>query len=124
MNSVKPMTIFWLVKTMPEWLAIKPKGKDGRFDFVEQTIKPILGKYPGARLSFYDAEAFTAVCSDVMQWTVTDINQYSAMVEDLRETAFWDRYFQVLHIIPTVKDGYAEHYNEVSVGDQPSKAKS
>ena len=40
----------------------------------------------------------------------------NAMVEDLGETAFWDRYFNVLQIIPTVADGYAKHYQKAAIG--------
>jgi hypothetical protein len=113
--STKPMTIFWLVKATPAWLALPPKGAGGRFAFVESTLKPIVGKHPGAQLRFFDAEAYTSVCSDVMMWQVTQRADYEALVEDLRETPFWDHYFQVQHIVPAVEDGYAEHYEQERV---------
>ncbi len=112
----KPVYFFWLVKTAPAWLALPPLGAGGRFEYVEQVIKPILTQFPQASLRFFDAEAHTAVCSDVMLWTVHDSAQYSAMVEKLRETLFWDHYFQILSIIPALEDQYAEHYEQARVG--------
>jgi Darcynin, domain of unknown function len=111
----KPIFFFWLVKTSPAWLALSPLGAGGRFDFVEKTIKPILKQFPQVALRFFDAEAHTTVCSDVMLWTVKDPAQYSAMVEKLRETLFWDHYFQVLHIIPALEDSYADHYEQTKI---------
>ena len=110
------MAIFWLVKTTPAWLLMPPMGAGGRFDFVEKVLKPIVGAHPGAQLRFFDAEAYTAKCTDVMLWTVSRMEDYNALVESLRETAFWDTYFQILQIIPTVEDGYAAHYEQEKVG--------
>ena len=38
------------------------------------------------------------------------------MVEELRETPFWERLLQVTHIFPSVENGYAEHYEQTAVG--------
>jgi hypothetical protein len=108
----RPTTFFWLVKTTPEWLAMPPLGVGGRFEFAEQVFKPILARHPAVDLRFFDAEAHTTICSDVMMWTVRDAKQYNAMVEQLRETAFWDRYFSIIQIIPALEDGYADHYEQ------------
>ncbi len=117
--AAKPMTIFWLVKATPAWLALPPAGDGGRFSFVEKTLKPILAGSPGAVLRFFDAEAYTAFCSDVMMWQVSKTDDYNAMVEAMRETLFWDHYFQVLHILPCLEDGYADHYEQPRVQDAP-----
>jgi Darcynin, domain of unknown function len=111
-ETKKTMVIFWLLKTNPSWLALPPIGEGGRFDFAEKVFKPILGKYPGVNLRFFDIEAYSAMCTDIMMWTVIDLADYNTLVESLRETRFWDDYFQVLHILPGVKDGYADHYDQ------------
>lgn len=113
----KPMTIFWLVKATPEWLALPPLGEGGRFAFAEQVFKPIAAQASGVALRFFDAEAYTTVCSDIMVWTVHERSAYDTMVESLRETAFWDRYFQVLHIIPALEDQYADHYEQARLSE-------
>lgn len=118
MEATKPMTIFWLVKSTPEWLQMPPSGTGGRFEFAEKTFKPILRKYSGVALRFFDAEAYSSSCSDVMMWTVADANQYHAMVEDLRETPFWDRYFQICHIVPAFEDQYADHYEQAKLNEE------
>jgi Darcynin, domain of unknown function len=116
-SATKPMTVFWIVKTSPQWLAKPALGADGRFDFAERVFKPILRKHPGVQLRFFDIEAYSAFCSNLLMWTVTDVANYNALVEDLRETAFWDAYFQVLHILPSFEDQYADHYAQARLQD-------
>jgi hypothetical protein len=111
-SLTKPMFVFWLLKTNPSWLALAPLGGGGRFDFAEKTFKPILGKHPGIKLRFFDIEAYSTACTDIMMWEVSDLKDYNALVENLRETRFWDDYFQVVQILPGVEDGYADHYEQ------------
>ena len=96
-----------IVKTTTEWLALPPAV---RFDFVREVLVPLLGKHAEIKLRFFDVEAFSARASDVLVWETQDLSSYQSLVEDLRETAFWDRYFSVLDILPGFEDGYADHY--------------
>ena len=114
--AANPMTFFWLIKTTPEWLALTPHGDDGRFAFGKDVLDPILARYPGARMAFYDSEAFTAACTDVMVWTVTSLEDYNGAVNDLRETKFWSFYFTIEKIIPAIENEYAKHYNASILG--------
>jgi hypothetical protein len=36
---------------------------------------------------------------------------YQALVEELRETAFWGHYFEVVDIIASIENAYARHYD-------------
>ncbi|MDK2125496.1 darcynin family protein [Parachitinimonas caeni] len=108
--ATNPLTIFWLIKTTPEWLALPPHGDNGRFAWGRTVLNPILARYPGARMGFYDSEAFTADCTDVMVWTVTSLEHYNGLVNELRETEFWSHYFTVEKIIPAIENEYAKHY--------------
>jgi hypothetical protein len=45
----------------------------------------------------------------------TDHQAYELLVEDLRETPFWDRYFQIVEILPGVENAYAKNYNRTPV---------
>jgi Darcynin, domain of unknown function len=101
-------TFFMMLKTTTTWLQLKPAD---RFAFLGSTIKPILDKHPTVKLRFYDAEAFSGRLSDVAVWETSDVNGYQALVEDLRETAFWGTYFDVVDIIPTIENAYASHYD-------------
>jgi len=114
--ATNPMTIFWLIKTTPEWLALPPHGEDGRFAFGKNVLDPILERYAGAKMTFYDAEAFTADCTDVMVWTVTSLEDYNGAVNDLRETKFWSYYFTIEKIIPAIENEYAKHYKTEIIG--------
>lgn len=114
--ATNPLTIFWLIKTTPEWLQLPPQGEGGRFAFGKTVLNPILARYPGARMAFFDSEAFTADCTDVMVWTVTDLEHYNGVVNDLRETKFWSSYFTIEKIIPAIENEYAKHYKAEVLG--------
>ena len=114
--ETNPMTIFWLVKTTPEWLALPPHGEDGRFAFGKNVLDPILARNSGAKMRFYDSEAFSADCTDVMVWTVTSLEDYNGAVNELRETKFWSFYFSIEKIIPAIVNEYAKHYQTAILG--------
>jgi hypothetical protein len=105
-------SVFMLLKTTPEWLALSPQG---RFAFLREDIQPILRAHPTVRLRFFDAEGFNARVSDLALWETEDLGAYQSVVEALRETAFWDRYFGVQEIIPALENAYARHYKEAPV---------
>jgi Darcynin, domain of unknown function len=50
-----------------------------------------------------------------MMWTVTSMDDYNSIVEALRETLFWDAYFEVRQILPAIEDQYARHYGQAPV---------
>ncbi|MGL5819692.1 MAG: darcynin family protein [Phycicoccus sp.] len=99
---------FMLVRTTTTWLGLRP---DERFTFLGETITPLLARHPTVRMRFFDSEAFTGEFSDVVMWETTDLLAYQALVEDLRETAFWGHYFEIRQIIPSIENAYARHYD-------------
>jgi hypothetical protein len=101
-------TYFMLIKTTPTWLAFSPEQ---RFGFLGDTIAPILGKHAEVTMRFFDSEAFHGRYSDVVLWETADPLAYQALVEDLRETPFWDTYFEVVDIVPAIENAYARHYD-------------
>lgn len=109
-SEKKPLTftMFMLVKTTITWLKLEPKG---RFDFLDKTIQPILKSHPNVKMRFYDSEAFSGSASDIIVWTTNDLRSYQHLVEKLRESIFWGTYFDVLNIIPTIENAYAEMYD-------------
>jgi hypothetical protein len=102
-----PTTVFFLVRASAEWLKLNPTERNG---FVSSVLRPILQRYPEVRLRYFDAEAYSADVSDVLEWEFASDRAYEAVVESLRETPFWNHYFEVLKIIRCVKDGFARHY--------------
>ena len=99
---------FMQVCTTPAWLALTP---DERFAFLGETIAPILGRHPDVTMRFFDSEAFNARYTDVVMWETASILSYQAIVEELRETAFWGHYFEVVDIIASIENAYARHYD-------------
>jgi Darcynin, domain of unknown function len=102
------MTVFLLVKTMPEWLAM---SIDERFSELGKHVEPIVQRHrERVRLRFYDVEFYTARVTDVWVWDALDHHAYELLVEELRETPFWDRYFAIVEILPGVENAYAKNY--------------
>ncbi|MCJ2122546.1 darcynin family protein [Methylobacterium sp. J-077] len=102
------LTVFMLVKTAPEWLAL---SIDDRFAKLRAVFEPILRRHADTvKLRFYDAEFCTARVTDLWVWEASDHHAYEGVVEALRETAFWDRWFTIVEIIPAVENAYATNY--------------
>lgn len=102
------LSVFMLVKTTPEWLGFEVKQ---RFELFENHIGPILKKHSGAvALRFYDVEFYSARVTDIWVWDDKEHHAYELLVEELRETPFWDRYFDIVEILPGVENAYAKNY--------------
>lgn len=100
-------TFFMLVKTTPRWLQTPVPE---RVVFLRTDFSPVLQRWPDVRMRYYDAEFFTTRCSDVIVWETENIVSFQAVIEKLRETRFWDTYFEVIDIIPAIEDAYANFY--------------
>lgn len=101
------LSVFMLVKTNPEWLGF-PVGE--RFKLLAQHVEPILRKHhEKIRLRFYDVEFYSARVTDIWLWDAADPHSYELLVEDLRETPFWDRYFSIVEILAGVENAYAKN---------------
>jgi hypothetical protein len=113
-DSFEPeITVFMLVKTMPEWLGFT---SDRRFELLKSEIEPILHKHhQNVRLRFYDVEFYSTRVTDVWLWEASGHHAYQLLVEDLRETAFWDRYFEIVEILPGVENAYAKNYDREAI---------
>ncbi len=116
-TSVEPiqieLTVFMLVKTMPEWLGFPI---DERFRLLREYLEPILKKHAGhVSLRFYDIEFYSARVTDLWMWEATSHHAYELLVEDLRETPFWDRYFAIVEILPGVENAYAKNYDRATL---------
>ncbi|MGO1073277.1 darcynin family protein [Lysobacter sp. CA199] len=102
------LTVFMLVKTQPEWLAF---DIDNRFKLIAEHMTPILRKHRDqVRLKFFDIEFYNARVTDIWQWQADSHHAYELVVEALRETPFWDRYFAIVEILPGVENAYASNY--------------
>src|SRR5450830_1036044 len=99
-------TVFMLVKSMPEFLAMAAAE---RLRLVRESLAPILEKYAAqVTLRFFDTEFYSTRVTDIWMWEATSHHAYELLVEDLRETPFWDRFFAIVEILPGVENAYAK----------------
>ena len=103
------LTTFFMVKTSPEWLGFTV---DRRFALMAEQFTPILKKHEASvALRFFDVEFYSTRVTDIWMWDAKDHHSYQLLIEDLRETAFWDRYFDIVEILTGVENAYAKNYN-------------
>lgn len=103
------LTVFMLVKTSPEWLGFTV---DHRFALLAEQFTPILKKHEASvTLRFFDVEFYSTRVTDIWMWDAKDHHAYQLLIEDLRETAFWDRYFDIVEILTGVENAYARNYD-------------
>ena len=108
------ITIFMLVKTTPEWLSLPVER---RFEALRRDVEPLLAKHRGEiRLRFYDTEFYSARITDIWIWEAKHHHAYELLVEALRETPFWDRYFEIVEILPGVENAYARNNGRAALG--------
>lgn len=95
---------FVLLRATPAWLRL---SRDERRRQAEQHLSGALSASPGVRIRHFDAEAFSGICSDVLLVEATDPQQHYFFIERLRDTPLINQpYFEVVHIIPAIEDGY------------------
>jgi hypothetical protein len=112
-DAQNDLTVFMLVKTSVEWLGFEV---DYRFRMLREHLEPILKRHPKVRLRFYDVEFYTARVTDIWVWDAQGHHDYELLVEDLRETPFWDRFFEIVEILPGVENAYARNYGRAAIG--------
>ena len=83
-------TVFMLLRATPAWLAL---GRGERLAFHDETLQLVFDGFPAVTLRYYDTEAFHGRCSGVAVWETRGLHEYYALVEALRGTAFFSRYF-------------------------------
>ncbi|MET9859492.1 darcynin family protein [Streptomyces smyrnaeus] len=112
-HTTPPVTAFMLIKTMPEWLAMTPEE---RVNALETQVMPaVKARTSGVRSRFYDTEFYSTRVTDVWVWEADDHNAYQLLIDTLRETPFWDRYFEVVDLLVGTENGYARTYGTAPV---------
>ncbi|MGC1302061.1 MAG: darcynin family protein [Caulobacteraceae bacterium] len=98
------LTVFMLVKSSPEWLAL---SQERRVRMLVEHVEPILRRHEDeVKVRFYDVEFYSARVTDIWLWEATSHRAYQSLVEALRDTPMWDRYFDIVEILPAVQNGY------------------
>ncbi|PNY81492.1 darcynin family protein [Deinococcus koreensis] len=102
------LTVLLLYTVTPAWLSL---SREERRQVEQATLRPLLSRWaPGVRARLYDAEAFTARCSDFAVLEASDLLQFSFFYEALRDTAlFTVPYLVVNDLIVGLENGF-RHY--------------
>ena len=95
--------ILVLVKATRHWLDLKTAQRQM---FFEETVIPLLRQRPEIRMRSFEPEAFSTRASDVMLCETRDLTAWAWFCDELRDSLFWDHYFQVLDILPTFEANY------------------
>ncbi|MBS0411773.1 MAG: Darcynin 1 [Proteobacteria bacterium] len=105
--------IFLLLRSTPAWLAL---SRQARADYIAGAVRPLFEKHPPRSSRFFDAEAFSGRCSDILLIEVEDLRRYGFLIDALRDEAFFGLpYFQVVDVIPTLEDSYRDYDAETGV---------
>lgn len=97
-------TAFMLLTALPEWLAL---SRSERRRIADAALGTVLGGRVSTSMRFFDAEAFSARCSDIAVFTTTDLAEYYLVIEELRDSAlFTTPYFRLDELILALEDGH------------------
>ncbi|MET8762033.1 darcynin family protein [Lentzea sp. NPDC004782] len=103
------LTAFMLVKTTRKWLDLTLAQ---RMEVLETQVLPAIEeRTEGVRSRFYDTEFYSARVTDIWVWEARDHEAYQQLVEALRDSPFWDDYFEVVELLVGVENGYARNNN-------------
>ena len=95
---------FVLLRATPAWLRLSRAERRAQS---AEHLAPLLAAGAGLRMRYFDAEAFSALCSDVMMVETDDPRQHYFFMERLRDTPLiTEPYFELVQIVPTIEDGF------------------
>lgn len=103
--------VFLLLRTRPAWLALpRPERRSITGDILAQCQTFA----PDTRFRFFDAEGFSATCTDILLLEAPDLRRYSFVIELLRDSRLFSTpYFDLVDIIPALEDGYLDYENQL-----------
>jgi len=100
-------SLFVHLRALPAWLAMSRPERDR---MVAEHAGPVLARFPGARVRWFDAEAFTARCSDILMLENLDARTASHLMEGLRDTPFFSvPWFELVDVFPALEDGFRDY---------------
>lgn len=105
---------FALLRVHPNWLRL---SRPERRRFEAETLKPIYARYPAVRMRWFDAEAFSARCSDIALFETESIKDFYYLIDALRDSPLLtEPYFEFVDILPAVEDGFRDYDAQLSTG--------
>ena len=100
-------TFFVHMQATAVWLSL---SREQRSRYFSESIGAILSRYPSVSLRLYDAEAFSAKCSDIAVFETVIIQDYYFLMDALRDSKiFTVPYFTLIDIFPAIEEGFREY---------------
>jgi len=94
------------LRATEQWLRLT---RDARRQLSDQHVGNALRKLPALKLRYFDAEAFSADCSDIMLIETTDLRQHYDFIEMLRDSPLVTApYFEFIKVVLTIEDGFRD----------------
>ncbi len=101
------LAFFILVRALPAWLR---ETRAQRQIIWRRDVQPCFDADPAVSMRYFDAEIFTARCSDLLLVEADDIDAYNNLMEGLRDSPlFAHPYFELIDIIASVEEGYRRY---------------
>src|SRR5436190_8171394 len=101
--NAQQLTAFILLQATEAWLSLT---RQARRELAAAHLGAALTRYPALAMRYFDAEAFSGFCSDVMMVTTSDLQQYHDFIETLRDSPmFAVPYFRLVQIT-AIEDGF------------------
>ncbi|ELY4665205.1 darcynin family protein [Cronobacter muytjensii] len=99
--ATESVTLFMLVKANRSWLSA---SADERQRNIATFLSPLLAQYRGAlTLRYFDTEFYSARISDIWIWEAASHPVWQAFSEALRDTPFWNDFFEIKEILQGVE---------------------
>ncbi|EPP6261010.1 darcynin family protein [Cronobacter sakazakii] len=100
-TATETVTLFMLVKANRSWL---DASADERQRNIDTHLAPLLTQYEGAlRLRYFDTEFYSARISDIWIWEAANHAVWQGFTEALRDTPFWNDFFEIKEILQGVE---------------------
>jgi Darcynin, domain of unknown function len=97
---------FVLLRATSAWLSLT---RERRRALSAEHLAPLLKGNDGLKMRYFDAEAFSTACSDVMMIETDDPKNHYFFMEHLRDSPLMSEpYFEVVQIVPAIEDGYID----------------
>jgi hypothetical protein len=99
--SITRYAVFILLRATEQWLRL---SREARRRLSDEHVGTALRQLPALKLRYFDAEAFSADCSDIM---LTDLQQHYDFIERLRDSPLVTApYFEFVKVVLTIEDGF------------------
>ncbi|WP_284618558.1 darcynin family protein [Aquabacterium humicola] len=99
------------LRATPRWLRL---SRQERRERAGRHLGEALRRVPGVKIRYFDAEAFTAHCSDVLMVEASEPREHHFFIESLRDSELVaDEYFELVLVVPTIEEGY-QAYEEAT----------